>query len=48
MSTIRIRGGLAAACLACAAASTAHAVTLDQRGLGQVLVYPYYTVNSGP
>lgn len=47
MSTIRIRRGLVAACLACAAASTAHAVMLDQRGLGQVLVYPYYTVNSG-
>lgn len=36
-----------AACLACLAASSAHAVSLDARGLGQVLVYPYYTVNNG-
>ncbi|TCO42684.1 hypothetical protein [Dokdonella fugitiva] len=47
MSTIRIRRGLVAACLACAAVPAAQAVMLDQRGLGQVLVYPYYTVNSG-
>ncbi|HEY6543590.1 MAG TPA: hypothetical protein VIZ64_01705 [Dokdonella sp.] len=25
----------------------AHAVSLNPRGLGQVLVYPYYTVNKG-
>ena len=27
--------------------SAAHAVSLNPRGLGQVLVYPYYTVNKG-
>jgi hypothetical protein len=27
--------------------STAGAVTLNPRGLGQVLIYPYYTVNAG-
>jgi hypothetical protein len=47
MSTIRIRRGLVAACLACAAVPAAQAVMLDQHGLGQVLVYPYYTVNRG-
>jgi len=35
-----------ATAMACAAfASPAHAVTLNPRGLGQVLIYPYYTVN---
>jgi len=46
MPTTWMHRGLAAACLACGV-STAHAVMLDQHGLGQVLVYPYYTVNSG-
>ncbi|GAA0714178.1 hypothetical protein [Dokdonella soli] len=32
---------MAAACLA----GTAHAVSLNPKGLGQVLIYPYYTVN---
>jgi hypothetical protein len=30
-----------------AAAGTAHAVSLNPRGVGQVLIYPYYTVNGG-
>jgi len=30
-----------------AVAPAAHAVTLNPRGLGQVLIYPYYTVNAG-
>jgi hypothetical protein len=29
------------------AASTASAVSLNPRGIGQVLIYPYYTVNRG-
>jgi len=29
------------------AVSNANAVTLNARGLGQVLIYPYYTVNAG-
>ena len=28
-------------------ALSAHAVSLNPRGTGQVLIYPYYTVNSG-
>jgi hypothetical protein len=32
---------------AIAFASPAHGVTLNPRGLGQVLIYPYYTVNKG-
>jgi len=38
--------GLAAA-LALASAAPVAAVMLDPRGLGQVLVFPYYTVNAG-
>jgi len=38
--------GLAAA-LALASAAPVTAVMLDPRGLGQVLVFPYYTVNAG-
>ena len=30
-----------------ALAPASHAVTLNPRGLGQVLIYPYYTVNAG-
>jgi len=39
--------GLAAALALASAAPVAHAVMLDPRGLGQVLVFPYYTVNAG-
>ncbi len=37
----------AAALLILFFASTASAVSLDPRGIGQALVYPYYTVNKG-
>jgi len=41
-------GGSAASLLAMlVVAPVAHSVTLNPRGLGQVLVYPYYTVNAG-
>jgi hypothetical protein len=41
-----IRQGLAVAIAAAVVApSPAHAVMLDPRGTGQVLIYPYYTVN---
>jgi len=38
---------IAAIALGLAASSAAHAVYLNPRGLGQVLVYPYYTTNAG-
>ncbi len=41
---LALRGTLACLLFAC---SAAHAVSLNPRGLGQVLVYPYYTVNKG-
>lgn len=46
MTRTSIFRGLAAA-FACAAGTHAQAVMLDPRGLGQVLVFPYYTVNTG-
>src|SRR3954470_21974481 len=30
-----------------ASAGCAHAVSLNANGMGQVLIYPYYTVNAG-
>lgn len=38
---------LSAAVLAAVGATSAQAVTISNDGLGQVLLYPYYTVNSG-
>ena len=37
----------AATLVAFGAAGTAHTMTLNPRGLGQALMYPYYTVNAG-
>jgi hypothetical protein len=39
--------GLAAALALGSTVPVAHAVMLDPRGLGQALVFPYYTVNAG-
>jgi hypothetical protein len=38
---------LASLALGLAAAGSASAVNLSQNGMGQVLIYPYYTVNAG-
>jgi hypothetical protein len=42
-----MRRRVGAAACAIALAPLAHGVTLNPRGLGQVLIYPYYTVNAG-
>jgi hypothetical protein len=39
--------GVSSALAMLAFAADANAVTLNPRGLGQVLIYPYYTVNAG-
>lgn len=46
---IRIRSAAVLCLAACLIVTTDHvrAVTLNPRGLGQVLIYPYYTVNAG-
>lgn len=41
------RAALAFACAAAMAASGADALSLNARGEGQVLIYPYYSVNAG-
>lgn len=43
MKTKSLAGALAL--VACLVANPASAVSLNPRGLGQVLIYPYYTVN---
>lgn len=47
MQRTALSRGLAAALALASAAPVAHAVMLDPRGLGQALVFPYYTVNAG-
>ena len=47
MSRTILFRGLSAAFAFSGLAPSAHAVMLDPRGLGQVLVFPYYTVNAG-
>ncbi len=47
MSRTTLFRGLSAAFAFSGLAPSAHAVMLDPRGLGQVLVFPYYTVNAG-
>lgn len=43
MSILRTLAGAYALCAAC----SSHAVVVDTHGMGQVLLYPYYTVNGG-
>jgi hypothetical protein len=47
MSRTILFRGLSAAFACFGLAQSAHAVMLDPRGLGQALVFPYYTVNAG-
>lgn len=49
VSMIRIckAATLVLAAMMIGAADSAQSVTINPRGLGQVLIYPYYTVNAG-